>query len=245
MNKYTDYKNGEYCGLRFKAVYIDKTHSEFTSPAAELGKYFEYICTGATNRDGSIPEAPMTKTGLSADGKRANEQKKNFDRLYKYINYKSSITLEHTINGQNFKGVLDIMQEYKGNISAIRDIKYTGLINDKWSDFGWVNIKYTKHINQAKFYIWLYYQINKVILPFYFDVFSSKNEKEFKVIKVTMDESALIEFEISLFEGVNMLKFDIETGFIAYPDLMPCSTCPLKNECKEYTDLPKIEYINL
>lgn len=246
-NRYSDYKNAELCGLRFEAVNIKKTHQEYTSPAMEKGKWFEFICTGALNRDGSEPQPELLKTEkLSTEANRIMFQKKNFDKIYNSKTYEPNLTMEQEINGQNYKAVFDILElDKEKNPVAIRDIKLTGVINDKWSDFGWVDIQYKKHINQAKFYIWIYWKRTDQILPFYFDVFSSKNDFEFKIFKVTMDKSALLEFEIYLFDEVKMINFDIKTGFIAYPDLMPCFSCPVKNDCNRFTNMPAVKKINL
>lgn len=251
LNAYADYKNEILCGLLFKAVYVDKFCEMPVSDAVNRGNWFEYICTGTVNRDGSIPEPERTARGeLTADYKRIEQQKENFKKIYEHMEFSSNITIEQVVDGQNYKAVFDIL-EYDGTNPecevpiAIRDLKMTSVIDDKWSDYGWVNITFKKHINQAKFYIWLYWKRSGIILPFHFDVFSSKNEKEFKMFLVTMTETSLIEFETYLYETVEMIKLDIETGFIAYPDLMPCSGCPVQNDCKRYTDMPKLEHIKL
>jgi len=249
LNRYQEYKNAELCGLRFKAVNIEKTHSEFTTDAMNRGKWFEFLCTNAKNRDGSEPVPQTTAKGaFTADYQRIFNQKNNFDKIYKRGDkiYDSDLIMEQTIDGQNYKAIFDILEYDKEKKPiAIRDIKMTGVINDKWSEYGWVNITYSKHINQAKFYIWIYWKRTDIILPFYFDVFSTKNDKEFKMFKVKMDLSAIKEFEMYLFEAAKMIYFDIETGFIPYPDLMPCNFCPVRGDCKFFTDMPKIKEINL
>jgi hypothetical protein len=173
----------------------------------------------------------------------------NFKRLHGKTNYTPSIEFIIEVDGHTFKGIFDIVVNdgVKGieDIKEIRDIKLTGVIDDKWSDFGWVNIQFKKHINQAKMYIWLFWKKYGRIVPFYFDVFSSKNEMHFKVFRVTMTETSLREFEIYLMEAVNMINFDIETGFIAYPDLMTCATCPVGRSCYRFTDMPIIEEVKI
>lgn len=245
LSGYTDYKNEEMCGLYFKAIYIDKSHKFPSSAAMRLGQYFEYICTGEVLRDGTIPQALYTKAKeptMTADYVRAQLQKKNFNRLYKYKKYNSGKILEFVIDGQNYKGVLDVDElDQDGKTKAIRDLKYTGVIDNKWENFGWVDIRQKKHPNQAKMYIWLWWKLTGNIVPFYFDVFSSKNAWQFKIFKIIMDKTSLIEFETWLIQTVDLLKFDLKVGMIAYPDLEPCRDCPLRNGCSFFTDLPKVE----
>lgn len=247
INAYTDYKNEKLCGKLFEAVYLKKTHQIETTEAMQYGKWFEFLCTGTLNRDGSEPEPVLLKTGkLNTESKRVKSQVDNFLKLYKDKNYNSNLIFEHKINGKNFKGIFDIAEVDKNfGLITIRDIKMTAVIDDKWSDYGWVDIENKKHINQAKFYIWLYWKKTNKIVPFYFDVFSRKNEYDFKIIKVEMSKTALIDFETYLMQAVEMLEFDIATGLIAYPTLKGCRECPLKKECDFFTDIPEVEIIKL
>ena len=77
------YKIKEECGLVLKAKYIDNI-SFPSSPAMDLGNYFEYICTGALTRDGKTPEPVLLKSGkLSTPYARMEKQKETFDEIMK------------------------------------------------------------------------------------------------------------------------------------------------------------------
>ena len=75
------------------------------------------------------------------------------------------------------------------------NLKSTSLFNDKWSEFGWVDIanEYKpklKLLTQALHYKYLAKNLNPELenVPFYFWVFSTKNENDFKIIRVEVDE---------------------------------------------------------
>ena len=40
-----------------------------------------------------------------------------------------------------------------------------------------------------------------------------------------------------------LLKIELKKGFKAYPTIERCSKCPLKEDCTEAMDVPKVETI--
>ncbi len=56
------YKNGDECGLIFKAKYIDSRFELFPpSDAMNLGAWFEYLATGAIPKNGAVPQPKTLK----------------------------------------------------------------------------------------------------------------------------------------------------------------------------------------
>jgi len=248
LNAFTDYKNGDLCGLRFKTIYIDKTLTTPTSESQQAGQFFEYLCTGAKLRNGEKPQPIMIKSGLNALCRVLEQQKINFDNIYKdFPEYKTSVTLEIELNDFNFKGIFDVLIEKE---NQIRDIKTTGDINDIWERYGWGDseknpLKDKPLMNQAKMYCWLYWKNTGIIPAFYFDVFSNKNNIDCKTIKVEISENVLIEFETYLLATAEIIDFENNIGFEPIPEMSKCLKCELKGICENAKFIPEIQIVKL
>jgi len=136
---------GDECGLRIQAQYIDGIDFP-SSEAQQLGNYFEYTATGQLPRDKQIPQPKLLKSGAFAtDYERINKQVDNFKNVMKHLNFsveQTGFKFTHKL----YDGTLDILA-HDNNIKSkdinkkriIIDLKSTGLINDKWSEFGWAD----------------------------------------------------------------------------------------------------------
>lgn len=243
LSNYRDYKNGTYCGLLFDAVFIKKTTKiEFPDPShpVNMGKYFEYLCTGYIPEDG-ILEPAKTKTGtLIAAFQYIVAQVNNYNKFIDSISkqgeriYGAKLTLE--LNGVTVKCITDVITD-----NYIVDIKASGNFG-RWDD-GWGQepewLAKSPRMLQAKFNIYLVWRATGNILPFIFAVFSTKNDYEFKLIEVNMTEGSLMAFEEELRTDKNMLDFDVEVGFEAHPSLEQCRECPLRETCEVRCEVPE------
>lgn len=64
-----NYRNGEECGLLFKAKYLDGRYDLFPpSDAQNVGAWFEYMLTGAIPKNGGVPKPEYMKRGKDEDG---------------------------------------------------------------------------------------------------------------------------------------------------------------------------------
>lgn len=236
------YQNKEKCGLQIKAQYLDNV--EFpSSDAMDLGNYFEYICTGSLARNGSTPEAQTTKKGEpTAKYKIMNDQKKNYEAIMSEYGFKL-LSIDHHFKSKDYSGIADVIAERNGE-KCIIDIKTTGLIDDKWSPYGWHNDSLPYNDNlliQARHYKMLAEEEWGIVdIPFYFFVFSTTNSIDFKVIEVIGDELSL-DMHRRNSEGAKEI-FDklVSNGFKAYPSLKACSTCPLAENCESFAKVPEI-----
>lgn len=242
MKSLFSYKIGEKCGKQIEAQYIHGV--EFGgSDIQELGNYFEYICTGSLARDGHTPEPELTQKGQpTSKYKIMQEQKLNFDNIMEEYGF-TKICIDYNFVHDKYSGIADMIAERNGQ-QVIIDIKTTGLINDKWNDFGWHNDFIAKNENlmiQAKHYKMLAeleWGIKNI--PFYFFVFSNTNSIDHKVFQVSCSDESLEQHKRNCEGAELMLDSFIENGFIAIPEYSECIKCPIKDNCNSFTNVTQI-----
>jgi hypothetical protein len=252
LKDFNSYKGKELCGLQFKGKYYDDLQFPSTE-AMNLGNYFEYLCTGALPKNGNIPEPKISYKGtkretLATPYLRAKESASLFKKICKELNIeieKVGLKLESKYK----QGTLDIWGKVDGK-PAIIDLKYSGLIDDKWSETGWEDesLHYKeKLLVQAVHYKLLIsenYNLDLKDFDFYFLVFSSKEVHNVKFFRINIDDdmfsfhNAHIE---SLYKHLNAL--DIEKDFVPYPSLKSCFKCPLFESCEHKTEVPIVKEI--
>ena len=129
----TSFKN---CGLFFKARYIDKIpFKDEPSAAMKEGIYFEYLCTGSLPRNGIVPEPEKTLKGqLTTAYQRVYDAAQLFKKIIAHYKIKI-IKVGYVISTDTMTGIIDIWEEWNGK-ECIIDMKYSGLIDDKWDELG-------------------------------------------------------------------------------------------------------------
>lgn len=127
----------------------------------------------------------------------------------------------------------------------IIDLKYSGLLNDRWNKHGWMWSKIQKeyHGTQAIQYHFI------TDLPFYFFVVQS-NQAEADTPEVKFFSVPVTEEDISrhLEEGnalMEKFKTTAEFGFVARPALNKCNECPLREECSDRHRFPHPEVVSI
>jgi len=142
------------------------------------------------------------------------------------------------------------------------DLKYSGLLYDKWNDAGWdldrLAEKYDT-ILQAKHYAWL-----TGGLPFFFWVFSSVDEDS-RMIRVLFDDQTLNKHAVQVHKTIKKITSamrmdepnnpafpvsplrnretatsDGESRVVMPPPMRDCVACPLKDECIHRAKAPRI-----
>lgn len=249
VKEYSKYKQKKSCGLQVKAKYIDKI--EFpSSEAMNAGNYFEFMATGCLPRSGKIPTPEIVYKGtakekLSTDYERANASAEFFKKVIE--KYKIEI-LEtgKTITIDNRTGILDIVAKFNNRLCVI-DLKYSGLLEDKWNEMGWEteSLPYKDNLMiQAVHYTILLAEVCEVDytdIDFYFFIFNSKKSNDAKIIKVNIDPDV---FESHL-EAVNKVYEEVVVNnhyWKPYPSLSRCESCPL-TDCKHRLTIPNIEEV--
>jgi hypothetical protein len=243
-----NYIDGNECGLAIKEVDILKNYQSKPTEPMKLGQYFEYICTGAVLRDGSIPEAPVTKKGdLTADGKRAHEQANNFNEILSYHGIEIlsvGDTITHKIDDKyDLKIVTDSFIKTPQEEKAILDIKFTGLLGDKWLDVGWDldKFKYRKKLNiQPLFYKYVMEKATGIKdIPFYYAIHSSKNE-DFELWCVNIPNYQSVMDQVA-YEVDRIIEIIEKDSFPPIPEVKRCRMCPLYNDCLFKEEYPSIK----
>ena len=157
------------------------------------------MATGSLPRDGVKPEPKISYLGTKREAiatpyVRANESAE----LFKKIKKEYSIEIKDVglkLESKNKNGILDIWATMNGR-PCIIDLKYSGLIDDKWSEFGWDvdSLQYKEKLLvqaiQYKMLVKENYGLEYKDFDFFFMVFSSKEVNDVKFIRVNIDEDS-------------------------------------------------------
>jgi len=253
IKAYGEYHNQNECGLFFKARYIDKDPECETEPtdAMRAGIYFEYLCTGALPKSKVVPEPDVVYKGkpnekLSAPYERVVQSVE----LYKRILEKYDIEIIESgldLSDDELSGVIDIYAKW-GDKKVFIDLKYSGLIDDKWSDSGWnIDFLHEKHklmVQAVQYKILAERCLGIVDIPFYFFVFSSGDPNNIRIIEVVVDESKTAAHLVHVGLLKENLEFNMKHGFKAYPTIQRCGSCPIAHKCNAKTDVPLIDTVH-
>jgi len=252
------YQNDELCGLVFHNKWILQQFGG-GSKANDLGHYFEWLCTGALAKGES--EAPIpetTKIGeLTADFKTAKKQAEYFHSLLPKYGIKLLDAGNKIIADDTWIGTLDIEAKWDAifeneNLNfdtnntehkVIIDLKYSGLLNDKWNEFGWHDETLGRKqgtMLQAKHYKFLYWKKYGFNPPFFFFVFDSKQVGKAKIINVEIDTYELELHEEFLQKAKRYFEMNLESGFQPKPSYDLCISCKYQHLCSFKIDKPKI-----
>ena len=248
------YKIKEECGMRIEAKYITKSVDFPSSETEELEKYFKYNATGQLPLNGHIPKPVLLKTGKpSIDYVRVDSQVDNFKNVMTRFNF----TIEQTgfaFTNPKYSGITDIIA-HDNNIKSkdvmkkriIIEIKTSGILNDKYNPYGWsdesIEDKDELMIEAIHYKLLAKYEWGIDNIPFYFMVFSNKNDWEYKIFKVNVDEVTLQQHYSNLLNIKRFLDDTMRNGWNAYPKYAVCRECPLVNICKHFTDVPKVKEV--
>jgi len=247
------YKMDEECGLVIEKQYFEKVNFPSTE-AQELGNYFEYRCTNQLPRDNHTPIPKTLKNGnLSLPYQRMEKQVENFNHLMKRLNFSIEQT-GFSFTNPKYSGILDILahdnnikSKVKNKKRIIIDLKTSGLLNDKWSEYGWssdsIEEKDSILLQAIHYKMLANYEWGIEDIPFYFFVFSSKNDWEYKVFKVNVDTATYQQHYSNLLNIKEYLDKQIKIGWKAKPSLAKCNTCPLFDTCLHSTDIAEIEEV--
>lgn len=256
IKNYWDYREGKYCGVLFHVADLQKLVERVPTDRMKLGHYFEFLCTGATLRDGSEPETPSTSTGKpKAEAIRMQKHAERFKALVEKEGIEIGSTgvpviVPFTDHGFQLKGIFDVIGTYKER-AVIIDIKSSGLIGNEWEAYGWHASTFNMRKNltiQVVFYKYLAWKgLNIYDMPFYFIIHSTTNETDslFWEVKLNDFEVAMNHFEDMVFDVVDDIKLSMEHGFTEYPSVKRCEACPYQAECSFATTTPNLETVTI
>lgn len=278
MKTMREYKAGFECGHIVRHQYIDGHLLNRKSKDMAAGSYFEFLLSGGLPKGGFVPRPVYMDSGLkkpaekrtvkdmTVDYRRVHFNAENVRRILNLDLGLEFIKVGRTLTKGRFEGTIDLICKctkeiifsngttWKVGDIIVIDIKYSGLLYDKWEKFGWAwsDLQKEYHGTQA-------IQYNYVSgAPFYFLVVSNTNkedeneagQKEFaptemRLFYVPVDEHMT---EAHIAEGnkfYEQLKFEKEIGLIPRPSMIRCGKCPLKEGCKDRHTFPHIEEVDL
>lgn len=235
------------CGLLFKGKYVDKNVRDEPSEAMKEGIYFEYLCTGQMPKSGVVPQPERTNKGeLTAAYKRIVEAVGLFKKIIKFYNIKI-LEVGLRIENDSMSGVLDILAEWDGRVVII-DLKYSGLIDDKWSDMGWADFALHEKDQLMKqpvhYKILVNDELNVEDVPFYFFVFNSKDPTDMKIFLIEVDPDRYFFHQVEMDKVREGIEKSMIAGWKAKPDYRICKDCPLSDTCKEKEEMPSPRLIS-
>jgi len=250
LTAYKEYLNQKACGIQVQKIYIEKTAKFEDSEETLAGKWFEFMAIGTKNRDGSepLPVVTAAKGVPAAITKHLTGQLINFKNIYSDVEILEKsyvVTLE--VDGYKFKGIFDVLAKNKQYGTHIRDIKCSGHIDNKYDSFGWdcllgngAFLPEKKHINQAKFYAWLWYEMTGENPIFVFDIFSNKNPDSCATKELKFSDEAIESYRSEYVKLTQKLDEELKTGLKPLPEMNRCCKCPILN-CEFKTNKPDVE----
>jgi len=237
------------CGVQLRDVDILYKYDKEPSDSMKLGNYFEYLSTGQKTRDGEVPPAILTTKGLlTADSKRASVQAANFIKML-YAHGFEIIDTGTVITHGDLKIITDALVTTPEHDVAILDLKFSGLLGDKWHPMGWTPETYTyrhKLTIQPIFYKYVYWKEKGVYdVPFFYALHSPKNEIDHDMWEIEIenfdDVMEALEKEIKV---IRAFLGDID-NLEARPEMKRCMKCPMRETCVWKTEVPSIKQVKI
>lgn len=262
-----DYVEDKECGLQFEAKFVRGILFP-SSPIQRLGQWFEYQATGSLPKGGLVPLPDTTTKGeLTAPYKKMTAQLENWKSMvekYKIKIISKGRTIkayDKEIAANPMVGTTDLELEITFTSKdgaevhypyVIGDIKTTGLIYDKWNEYGWdlerLSEKHKLIIQPVHYkYIRMLEAPGEPEPPFLFFLFSNTNEIDHRIIHFNIDsDPELASHRILIAKTVKELGYHMRKGFKPLPEVARCAECPLKTTCKHFIDVPLVEnfYLN-
>jgi hypothetical protein len=246
MKSFVDYLNEKECGLLFKGKYIDKNVESVASPAMKEGIYFEYLATGALPRTNEVPKPELTSKGaLTTAYERIPQAAELFKKIVKHYKIKI-LKVGYSLSTDEMTGIMDIWGEWDGE-KVIIDLKYSGLLDDKWNEMGWetesLNMKDSLMIQGVHYKLLVQEALGIENVPFYYFVFNSKDPSDMKIIRQNVDPDKFFFHRTAISKVQEELEKAMYSGFKAIPDYRVCKDCPLFSTCSERAEMPLINEV--
>jgi len=234
LKDFLAYKKKEMCGTEFAKRWVTRDMEWKSSKPQRLGSYFEFIVTDTLGpHDDGDPAPDLLKTGkMGVDFQRAHDRA----LMLKSIMADSGMTIlsaQERFEKDMLRGIYDMKVDYNGEI-AIVDLKYSGLLNDRWSAWGWSGLDYPEQKNHHKIQAIHYSAISG--LPYYYLVVSSQPKFELKLIKWEVTEEDIQEHKETAQEAIDQIEtLKVMDSWLDYPEIIKCLDCPLAAECSSRT----------
>lgn len=257
------YQREEECGLIVREKFVNDRIFEEPDGSMALGSFFEFKATGALPKSGIEPKPEMMSSGKDMTVKyrialkNAVRLKGNPEMgipgMLSEMGLKIIAVQKRIVKGR-FEGTLDlivmvvknhrfvqqtddpenpIIIRWRKGDKMVFDLKYSGLLDDRWSKHGWAwsPIQKDYHGIQAKQYSFL------SDLPVYFLVFQSNNSEseisDVRLFHVPVTKEDIEEHIIKANEYWGQFEVMVKADlFKPHPEIKRCHKCPLKDDCK-------------
>lgn len=251
MKSFASYKQGDECGLVVKAKYVDGKQSP-PSDAMRLGQYFEFEATGALPAygDGTAPEPDLVYKGKPNE-KLSTAYQRAYDSAQYYKAMVNALGIEVLEVGKRFEtetmsGTSDIWAKWN-DCYCIIDLKYSGLVDNKWDDLGWHEDfldQKDKLLAQAVHYKHLAEQEINEEVKFYFFVFSSTDPSDVRIFEIIIDPSKTEQHLIAVNNTKVLFEREVANDdWTPRPSLSKCNKCYLNETCEYRALLPEVKQI--
>lgn len=247
----------DLCGNILKHCYVDGKEIDPTD-SMNLGSYFEFISFGNLPKNKTVPKPEMMKSGNQMMSPyRVCHANSKFTLAYLDKMGLKIIKRGTRLTKGRYEGTIDLMLEATRTIKLdgvtikkgekiVIDVKYSGLMEDRYSQHGWMfsDIQKEYHGTQAKQYHFI-----SGGLKFFFLVVQSNNKEGtdpmVKFFYIDLNEKAI---ENHLAEGNELMEqfeFHSKVGFSPLPKFNVCNQCQLRLTCKDRALYPEAEYVDL
>jgi hypothetical protein len=252
------YQNNDLCGLVFSNKWILNQFGGGTK-SNNLGHYFEYLCTGALAKgEVEAPKPEYNKKGeLSTDFEIAKKQSVFFKELISKYGIELISAGDKVLADEKWIGTLDILAKWESiskyidfefgednpDKRVIIDLKYSGLIDDKWNEFGWHSDTLAKKqgtMLQAKHYKFLFWKKYGFNPPFLFFVFDAKEVGKVKIVNIDIEDWELEQHEVFLEKAKKYFEYQLKIGFEPKPKYETCIKCQYAGWCTFKSTLPSV-----
>jgi len=261
-----EYKDLKVCGKQLEDKFINNNfHKYISTMAMGLGTWFEYLCTGVLPKDGKVPEPTLTKKGeYTSEYKNLLPHVENFKKMM--VCYGLEIVeVNYKISYGDCEGTIDVLARAKIDVYAededgkmrrvvkrgqhiIIDLKTSGLLDNKWSDYGWdlsmLAVKYKLTLQPVHYMYLSKKKFNTEHYPFMFFLFNTKSSSDYRSIFFNIDDDTLTQHEQTLVNVRQWIAFYQKQGFQAIPTPERCSDCPIRMDCDDYVTIPRIKIFN-
>lgn len=260
IKSWISYQEEKLCGLQVEARYFKGLKLPKTD-VQRKGNYLEYLCTGEPDRDGNIPEPDILKSGTNK-GEPTEEYQKVISQAENFK--KAMAKYEVEILEKNFilqygeyEGIADIIATTNFGPNGLRlpepaniiiDIKGTGLLYDKWQEYGWYeeSLQYkAAMLLQSVHYPWLALKQWGEQMRFQYWVFSMSNRVDYEIFEILLEPDRMQKHEAWLQAFRDQLDLENRMGWTARPSVSRCASCPLKDSCQHFMDVPRVKTIYL
>lgn len=136
----------------------------------------------------------------------------------------------------------DVLVASEGQV-IILDIKCTGLLDDKWNEYGWEINNLQNKVNlvtQPVQYKYIELLNTGEEPPFLFMLYSMKSPTDARIIDFKLDELAFEEHKVFIKSGVEEMLRLQRVGFKPKPSLDKCAKCPLRSGCSYKSEVAPI-----